>query len=1035
MLSINMLGQITPPSMRCLDVRGSSYVPKGELFSVAGIFEENTITPPAKLFVGTANFSKTFGPQYWNDLPIITGTFWSPSIQRNVHLARFQQLRAPMESGVHTFSFQPFEQIRPWMTEPTVSDGTFLGTRCTITVNVIDADMLDRATLFTMPNNAIAGQSSQLMLRFRNDGLVSWLQGTHFLEVAGQRVPFSVTTGKEGYVEQYRSNPGESGTIHFSHVFSTAGWQALPVKLINKSGTTLATQSIWLNVRPGSSTSSSSISSSSAISSAAGVTQLTCEESSINVPRTASVGQPIEIAFTYRNTGSVPISVTQNPYVRFLPSFNNFPGLPELQPLSFVGNLPVGTSQRLIQRITPLVPGNYLVVAEALVNGQVVSRNICGRQITITSGSTSSSTISSTGQTSFLLEQSTYLPATKARPGGTLAINVRMRNNGSTGTRNLHFSMPVPDGLLFASVSDSRCRLEGAAVVCGPTGFEFSPQTEGPLKIYFTIPTSTPCGSRMSTKPALVTGNFPTFSSNTVSQLVTCIAPGSTTVEIQQSVDTVSSSLRPGGTIVYDIIVKNTGSVTTKELTLYGRDMSQNSAFQNASDTRCSANTVNGRDMTCGHPRSIITLPPGTEFRTKATYGIAIAEVFPCNTELVHFMQANGSNIVPSNDSYLRTKITCDSLARVQIITPSLPSAVARGQSIPVIIGIKNVGSTTISQPVYTLEVPGLRFVGPNPNVPCVNGAAPHITSCQNGSVSANQTWYAAPYFTIPADTNLCGQVIPIRINLKTANAGNREQLWNPVLSCKPDLQLSLTSSYGSTFINGQRVTYALQVRNTLSTPMNAVTVRMQVPSGFTFDSSTSCNKSGGNGAICVFDALRAGETRSVSLQYLPAPYPCGSTLPAARAVADPPAFSTTATTGTAYVSCGTTLQVTASPATVTVNRYGSTDVTHVYSITNTGKAGADRVLIVSPGGVSSYSFTSGHTCSSLTSTAYQFSCTLNKPINAGVTIMLTAKRSINGERGCLFNGPGTAIARLDAGVQAANAPRAVSNPAIIFCP
>ncbi|GAA0724753.1 DUF7507 domain-containing protein [Dokdonella soli] len=612
---------------------------------------------------------------------------------------------------------------------------------------------------------------------------------------------------------------------------------------------------------------------------------------------------------------------------------------------------------------------------------------------------------------------------TTLTPGGTIVYTVTARNTGSVAAPNTTVSDPIPTGIT------------GYAWTCSATGGAVCPNASGSGALNETIATF-PAGSTVTyTITATVSTNPPAQVTNTATMTPpsggVCTpgntSPPCTSIVVIPPVPQVSvtktantTTLTPGGTIVYTVTARNTGSVAAPNTTVSDPIPTGITGYAWTCSATGGAVCPNASGSGALN-ETIATFPAGST----ATYTITatVSTNPPAQvTNTATMTPPSGGVCTPGNTSPPCTSIvTIPPVPQVSVTKTANTTTLTPGGTIVYTVTARNTGSvaapnTVVSDPIpagitgyaWTCAASGGAVC---PNVSGSGALNETIATFPAGS-TVTYTLTATVSANPPAQVTNTATMTPPSGGLCTP--GNTSPPCTSIVVIPPVPQVSVVKTANTTTLTpGGTITYTIVAHNTGSVADPNTTVSDPIPAGITGYTWT-CAATGG--AVCP------NASGSGALNETIATFPAGSTVTytlTATVSANPPAQVTNTATMTPPSGGVCTPGNTSPPCTsiviippvpqVSVTKTANTTTltpggTIVYTVTarNTGSVAAPNTTVSDPipTGITGYAWTCAATGGAMCPNA-SGSGALNEtiatfPAGSTVTYTVTATVSAN---------------------------------------
>ncbi|TSC58056.1 MAG: hypothetical protein Greene041619_835 [Candidatus Peregrinibacteria bacterium Greene0416_19] len=451
-------------------------------------------------------------------------------------------------------------------------------------------------------------------------------------------------------------------------------------------------------------------------------------------------------------------------------------------------------------------------------------------------------------------------------PGSVIVYRLTAMNAGPDTATNVSVADPIPSGLTFLrSQSDSRCDQHGGSIICDSMTIPSNDSER--LDIAFRVPdVSIPenpiCGSRIDNRASVSTsvtdpepGNN---QSNTVSVTVEC---PSVTFEMSKTDNKLSAS--PGDEIQYSIAIRNTSSRRATNVTV--RDTLPPQLDEHFIETPQGA-IVNGRLIVWNNltvnPNETITLLLRSRVLSTVSHGSVITNI----------ATMDGG---PSAQDTTTVNIPLPR-ANLSLVKSRLGTGpVTPGSVIVYRLTAMNAGPDTATNVSVADSIPsGLSFLRSQSDSRCDQHAdkiiCDSMTIPSNGSERLDIA-FRVPEVSIP-ENGLCGSRIDNRASVSTSatdpEPGNNQSNTVSVTVECPSAAFTITKDDGRSVVQpGDLLTYTIRVQNTSAVPAPNVTVVDLLGNLLEFDSASDFGSRSGQTVTWSNLSIPAGTTRDLTLR------------------------------------------------------------------------------------------------------------------------------------------------------------------------
>ncbi len=289
--------------------------------------------------------------------------------------------------------------------------------------------------------------------------------------------------------------------------------------------------------------------------------------------------------------------------------------------------------------------------------------------------------------------------ASSVAAGGTVNWTLAIANSGPDTSNGSVVTDTLPAGLTPTSVSSSvpdACSISGQVVTC--QAGEIVPGS-GYQALIVTTVSDDYAGAQITNTATLAPGSEadPNAANNTSSAVVS-VNPGATGADLAVTKKASATTVKPGGTLGYQIVVTNTGgSVSTQGTVTDTLPPGVTPTSASISGRPC---TIRGRTVTC--PVGFLPVDSSVTVSIAAKVGRDRAGALLANTARV----TTGSEtdpVVTNNSGTARTRVTVPSgtRARLDIRTRVGPAVARPGSSVLVSATVR----TTSTYPANTVRI------------------------------------------------------------------------------------------------------------------------------------------------------------------------------------------------------------------------------------------------------------------------------------------------------------------------------------------
>ncbi|MBN8885123.1 MAG: DUF11 domain-containing protein [Rudaea sp.] len=616
-------------------------------------------------------------------------------------------------------------------------------------------------------------------------------------------------------------------------------------------------------------------------------------------------------------------------------------------------------------------------------------------------------------------------PATTLTPGGTITYTIVASNTGSVSANGTLVSDPIPAGIASQTWT---CAASGGAVCANASG-------SGNLNE--TLATFPAGSSATYTVTATVSANPPAHVTNTASATpptTSVCTPGNTPPPCNSTVtvppvpqvsivkNTSTTTLTPGGTIVYTIVASNTGSVSAAG-TLVSDPIPAGIASQTWA---CSAVTGGA---SCPNPsgsgalsETLAIFPAGSS----VTYTVTATVVANPPAHVTNTASATppiGSVCTPDNTTPpCNSTVVVPPYPQVSIVKSTPTTTLTPNGTIVYTIVASNTGAVAADGTVVADPLPA--GIASQSWTCAASGAAACPNASGNGALSETLATFpagSAVTYTVTATVNANPPAHVVNTATATPPIGslctpnNTPPPCSSTVAVPPVPQISIQKSTTATTLTpGGTVVYTIVASNVGTVAASGTTVADPIPSGISGQTWT-CAATGG--AACPNPSGTGALSETLTT------FPAGSTatytVTATVISTNPPAHVTNTATATPPTGgvcepsntpppCNSTVIVPPVPQ-IGITKTASTSTlipggTVVYTIvvTNTGSVDADNTVVSDPipAGIASQTWTcaasGGATCPNLSGTGALNETLLEFDPGNTVTYTVTATVSAN---------------------------------------
>ena len=476
---------------------------------------------------------------------------------------------------------------------------------------------------------------------------------------------------------------------------------------------------------------------------------------------------------------------------------------------------------------------------------------------------------------------------TTTTAGEQITFTVTVANTGTADATDIFINDYIPNGLEFDDTRSHRdCFEYGNRVVCSDEhgniqdGFTVRAGATERFDLVFTVLPTAPCGNDTIRNTAEVretsANGHIADTSNEVTVDVDCGAD----LEMVSKTVVGSSVAQPGGTLAFEITIKNNGPAVVPDAVLKDGIPSGLSYNPNAHGNPC---PKVGNDVLCNP----VSLAVGESLSYLLTFDVPASASATCpfdgrNTGWVFSNTVNDPG-PKGNDRGADFSVECAPSGNLS--ASKTPQYTNRdiGQQIRYRISLVNSGGAPVTGINITDNVPaGLHYKRAKNPSECtfndVNGSTTVVT-CNNLTVGANTTKNIDLFFQVTEDAP-CGGSITNTANIRASGQPNLNPSGTIYISDCPQLDITKTARADEVDA-GQNITYDIRVENVGSQATTSVrvfdffidnnTFQKLNPQPFTFVSSNGATcqfASVENYVYCDIGSLSAGAVRSFSITF-----------------------------------------------------------------------------------------------------------------------------------------------------------------------
>ncbi len=681
-------------------------------------------------------------------------------------------------------------------------------------------------------------------------------------------------------------------------------------------------------------------------------TSITCPGPDLRITKTGqsqvTTGDQIVYTFTVNNQG---LGVAPNVYVddHF---FNSF-GVPLTVPLPFqyqsaagatctasstkvacsLGDIQAGASKTFT--ITFLVPISNLYCGKVVKNTAYVDSGPVNGN-----GDASASHSVNVNCPKAVIKAKKVADKTVVSPNDFVTFTINVENTSTTDATGVSVSDTIPNHLQYIDASaDTLCNQVGNNVVCGT--FDLAAGAKRDINLVFKVLSTAPCTGTISNTGEVTASNAdPTWTNNATVD-VFCPNPSFTT---QKLVDKIQ--VRPGESLSYDIIVRNTGNVVLQGVQITDAVpffLTFNAA---GSDTRCS---LQGSSVRC--TGGAIGIGQPDTFRLK----FDVTATAQCNAELNNtaYVLITGQSGLDAYTNTVKTTVYCPQTT-LTIEKQQNKSIAYKGEIVTYTLRVRNTGSEKASAVTVSDTVPfNLRYEDAQSDALCDLQSG--TVTCSGFDLTAGQTRDFQLAFTVldsaPCNGNIFNTAQTRAFNAPQVSSNQtslKVECLAPHLTIVKDGPVSVDAggnvTYSFTAINdGNGIARAVNVTDVFTTATG--TPLGSLPFTFVGSSGASCSL-GGNTISCALGNMQPNVPQSFTMTFsVPRTGLCKQTVYNDATVRDGDGISVDNDTHAVLVDCGnpdisaekTVSRTVASP---------SDSLTYVISVNNTGAGDATGLTV-----------------------------------------------------------------------------------------
>jgi uncharacterized repeat protein (TIGR01451 family) len=503
-----------------------------------------------------------------------------------------------------------------------------------------------------------------------------------------------------------------------------------------------------------------------------------------------------------------------------------------------LGTLAAGASRTL------LIQGN---VNTGLVDGVSLTNLVSATTATVTPTVTATAAVSVRepvgGVVDLVVAKSGPVTATA---GQAIVYRIVVTNSGPATATAVSLVDALPDGVSFAAASSTRGLCEsGVSCLLG----DMAANTVATVTVTGTVASTVVTNTALVNRAAVQSANPDSNGANNSSTFTTT-AQALARLILSKSVTPPTAG--PGGTIVYRIIVTNTGPSTARSVVV--SDLLPSALLNplvSSSQGGCTGFACALGDIAPDAAATILVV--GT-LADNAAGVIA-------NTATVTSTTALATGSVTESTAALTAGLVAD-----LVLTKQAPATARPGDTLVYTLTLRNLGPSTAADVLLTDTLPaGTTFVAATAGC----GASGAVVTCTVGSLNADTTRVYYITATVNSDvypgTSL-ENVAEVTTATSDPNPLDNRAVADTSIIGAANVTIAKTQVTANPIVAGEFVTYTITITNTGPGAARAVDVKDQLPSGMTLERVAASNNGVCGGPVCQFGDLAVNATRTVTV-------------------------------------------------------------------------------------------------------------------------------------------------------------------------
>ncbi|MBT7494320.1 MAG: DUF11 domain-containing protein, partial [Candidatus Peribacter sp.] len=447
----------------------------------------------------------------------------------------------------------------------------------------------------------------------------------------------------------------------------------------------------------------------------------------------------------------------------------------------------------------------------------------------------------------------------------TFTINVE--NISVTDATDVNVVDPVPSHLMYIdSSSDALCDQVGANIECGL--FNLNAGTDRDIEITFKVLDTAPCDGIIANRADAYASNAPTVWSNQVDLDVICPDPSFTAVKTASA-----TQVSIGDTLIYDIVITNTGNVDLEGLWIFDT-IPTGLSFEKTdprTDTRC---FQGGNQVRCGDT----TIPVGGS--DTYTLVFTVNNYAPCGDDIKNTAEIlfTGNGNLGGLTNETSTDVHCDTVELD--VTKTGPGNVTAGGNVTYDFNIKNNGNSTATNvfitdffktgPLGTLVTPApFQYTSKTGPISCTTNVSHVYCTLDNPLASGADVDFSLT-FIAPINDN-CSENVYNQVDVQDGNGNTDWDDHTVYVSC-PQANMNVSKTVDQPTLNGgtgqKFLEYQVIVENNGQVDLTNVQVEDAFPVGTVYVDASSdarCDQAGPN-VECDAALLPIGQSTSFNI-------------------------------------------------------------------------------------------------------------------------------------------------------------------------